>query len=200
MPSKKQKNEKNNEFDTSKNDEYNDDVHFEESEHNSIGSLENLRNKLKKCQKERQEYLDGWQRTKADLINARKEFERQRGEYVTHAREGLLEELLPVVDSFDMAFSNKEAWEKVDKNWRMGVEYIHSQLMKVLTENGVKVLEPIGETFDPKVHDSVESVQTDDPKLDHTIVHVRQRGFELHGKIVRPPKVVVYVYQTSDPK
>ena len=192
----KAKKHTNTEFDIIKNDEYNDDVQIEGVEGEMhVDALKKLRKKLRACQSEKQEYLDGWQRAKADLINAKKDFEKQKRDYITFAREGLLEEMLTVVDSFDMAFSNKEAWEGVDKNWRMGVEHIYSQLMRVFTDNGLEILDPIGEKFDPQQHTSVDVEQTDNKKQEDNIASVRQKGYMLHGKIFRSPKVTVFTYK-----
>ena len=129
--------------------------------------VKDLREKLKKALAEKQEYLDGWQRTKADFINARKREEASRQELVKFATENILTEISPVLDSFTMAFSNKEAWEKVDKNWRMGVEHIYSQLKGVLEQNGFKEFDPQGEMFDPMKHHAVEAVPTDQKDDDH---------------------------------
>jgi molecular chaperone GrpE len=97
-------------------------------------AVKDLREKLKKAIAEKQEYMDGWQRSKAEFINARKRDEESRKEIIKFANEGLLMDIVPVLDSFTMAFSNKEAWEKVDQNWRIGVEHIYSQL------KGIKLL------------------------------------------------------------
>jgi molecular chaperone GrpE (heat shock protein) len=63
--------------------------------------------------------FSGWQRAKADLLNARKRDEEEKKEYIKFANERMIEDLLPVLQSFDMAMGNKEAWEKADKNWRI---------------------------------------------------------------------------------
>src|SRR3989338_4076705 len=93
------------------------------AEENAALAVKKLREKLKICEQERQEYLSGWQRAKADLINARKRDEEGMRELAKFANEGLIVELIPVLDSFEMAMKNKEAWDKVEKNWRVGVEY-----------------------------------------------------------------------------
>lgn len=183
------------EFDNILNDEYNDDIQIEEEGMTEAVVLKKLRKRLTDCQNEKQEYLDGWQRSKADSINVRKDLEKQKQEYVVFARAGLLEEIIPVVDSFDMAFSNKEAWEKVDENWRKGVQYIYSQLIKVLTDNGISLVDPVDEKFDPKHHTSVEIAETDDEAKDGYIAEVRQRGYALYDKVIRVPKVIVFSYK-----
>jgi molecular chaperone GrpE len=105
----------------------------------------------------------------------------------------MVEDLLPVLDAYDMAFSNKEAWEKVDKNWRMGVEYINQQLVKALGENNVAEIPiALGDKFDHNIHEPIENVATEDPTLDHTIQKVIQKGYKSGDKILRPARVNVW--------
>lgn len=164
---------------------------------NPIAKLKQLREKLKKCEAERMEYLAGWQRAKADLINARKRDEEDKKEFVKYANEDLIGEILTVLDSFDMAFANKEAWEKVDANWRVGVEYIYSQLLSSLERFNLKVINPAGQKFDPNHHVSIESIPVTDKSQDDMIVRVVQKGYELNGKIIRAPKVEVGEFKGS---
>ncbi|MDE1874735.1 MAG: nucleotide exchange factor GrpE [Patescibacteria group bacterium] len=140
---------------------------------------------------ERDEYLAGWQRAKADFANAKKRMEDAMAEYRTMANEGLIEELLPVLSSFEMAFSNKEAWEKADRNWRMGVEHIYSQIKSVLANNGLKEIDPIGKPFDHNIHEAVRHEHTDDAAKNGTITEVIEKGYMLGTKLIRPAKVVV---------
>ncbi len=146
---------------------------------------------LEKALAERDEYLAGWQRAKADFANAKKRHEESMKEYRVVANESLIEELLPVLQSFEMAFSNKEAWEKADKNWRAGVEYIYNQLKGVIEQNGVKELNPIGQKFDPAVHEAMKYEATDDKSKEGTIISVIEKGYLLGSKLIRPAKVVV---------
>ena len=158
---------------------------------NPAAKIKQLREKLKKSEAERMEYLSGWQRAKADLINARKRDEEDKKDFVKYANEDLISEFLSVLDSFDMAFANKEAWEKVDKNWRVGVEYIYSQLLSALERFNLKVINPVGQKFDPNHHVSIEGVEVTDKAQDGMIVSVVQKGYELSGKVIRAPKVRV---------
>ena len=97
---------------------------------------------------------------------------------------------MPALDSFHIAFGNKEAWEKVDLNWRMGVQYIYSQLIGALENNGITLIEPkVGEPFDTQRHESIATVPTDKESENHTVADVVQKGYSLHGKIVQPAKV-----------
>ena len=147
---------------------------------------------LEKVTSERDEYLNGWQRAKADFVNAKKQHETALKEYRTMANEGLIEEILPVLQSFEMAFGNKEAWEKVDKNWRAGVEYIYTQLKTVVEQNGLEAVSPLGLIFDPMLHEAVRFEITDDAKKANTVSAVIEKGYKLGGKLIKPAKVVVW--------
>ncbi|MCC2630757.1 MAG: GrpE protein molecular chaperone GrpE [Candidatus Paceibacter sp.] len=160
-------------------------------------TVKDLREKLKKAIAEKQEYMDGWQRTKADFVNARKREEEARKEMVKFANEDLLMQITPVLDSFTMAMSNKTAWENVDKNWRMGVEYIYSQLKGILEQNGFSEFDPTGETFDPVKHHAIETVEVSEESQDHKVIEVVQKGYLLNGKIVRPASVKIGEYKKS---
>lgn len=165
-----------------------DSVVVEESAGEAIKSL---REKLKKAVAEKQEYLTGWQKDKAEFVNARKRDAAERLDIVKYANMGLVEELVPVLNSFDMAMGNKDAWEKADKNWRIGVEYIANQLRKVLTDNGLVEIDPIGKAFDAARDEAISYESVADEKLDHVVVKVIQKGYSLNGKPVKAPKVIL---------
>lgn len=175
-----------------------DDIVFEEEESASLDGgqqVKKLRTRLKKCTEDKQEYLDGWQRSKADFVNLKKEHAEQIERLKKIANEDMMHELLPVIESFNMAFANEEAWEAVDENWRRGVEYIHTQFMNVLEEKGLKAINPIGQKFDHNKHDSVEMVDMDNKEKTDIIAEVVQKGYELNGKVLKPAKVKVYNFK-----
>ncbi len=161
-------------------------------------AVKDLREKLKKAIAEKQEYMNGWQRAKADFVNARKREDESRREMAKFATEDILMQITPVLDSFTMAFNNKEAWEKVDKNWRMGVEYIYSQLKGVLEQNGFTEFDPIGEKFDALRHHAIETVPVADQSQDHTVVNVVQKGYLLNGKVIRPASVKIGEFKNAE--
>ena len=178
----------------------NEDKDFEIVEEEAQSSFSNpdikkLKEKLKKCNEERQEYLTGWQRDKADFINARKKDEEYYSDKAKIAREDIIAQLLPVIDSFDMAFANKEVWESLDSNWRKGVEYIHAQLLKILEDNGLSKIESHGTVFNPTMHESTGEVETKKKEEEGTIVEVVRMGYMIGGKVVRPLQVKVGVYK-----
>ena len=154
-----------------------------------------LREELKTCRKEKEEYLTGWQRAKADYINLQKELDSTRLNISIVAREKMARNLMPALDSFDMAFQNKESWEKVDPNWRMGVEYIYSQFMTGLADSGIEKIDQIGVKFDPNLHHSISAVETEKEEQDHTIESIIQVGYKIGERVVRPARVNIYEYK-----
>lgn len=151
-----------------------------------------LREKIKVLQKEKTEYLDGWQRARADYANLVKSADDDKKRLRGMIEESFIEELLPVVDSFSLAMNNKESWEKVDANWRTGVEYIYAQLMNTLKDKGFSVFGMVGDNFDPALHEAVSETETEDAALDHTVSAVLQQGYKLGESILRPARVSVY--------
>jgi molecular chaperone GrpE len=152
--------------------------------------IKKLREKLAKAEAERTEYLDGWQRAKADFVNARREEAKEREGFLKFMKEAVLMDFVPLADHFERAFSHKEAWEKVDKNWRIGVESIYSELMQILEGNGLKRIGKIGEKFDPRIHEAVGSSGTEGENSEETVAEV-ENGYEMCGKVLRPAKVKI---------
>src|SRR6185369_9595764 len=151
----------------------------EDGEEDLKKTLKKFREDLKVCRKEKEEYLTGWQKERADFANYKKGEDDRRAMFSEAARERILSSFLSVMDSFNMAFNNREAWEKVDENWRRGVEYIYSQMNAVFEEFGVKPIGEAGEIFDPNIHQSIELVATDKKELDHKVSSVIQRGYKM---------------------
>lgn len=177
---------------SSNSDIIDDDMDIEYSEDDAREEIKKLKVKIKELQKESSDNLLGWQRTKADYVNAQKEAEKSRGELIKYANESFVAELLPALDAFDMAMANKEAWEKVDSAWRSGIEYIYSQILKTLENAGVKQENPSGQKLDVTKHNPVATEQTDDDSKKGTIASVIQKGYTMHGKEIRPASVKVY--------
>ena len=97
-----------------------------------------------------------------------------------------------------MAMSNKEAWEKADKNWRVGVEYILSQLKKALSDAGLEEVDPLGKRFDPVRDEAAEYVPVESEDKHHVVLHVIQKGYVLSGRPMRPPKVKVGEFKKAE--
>lgn len=180
-----------------------EDIKFDENidedgSQDQMALVKKLREKIKKLEEKAQEYLTGWQKERADSINLKKRLEEEKKDFAKFAKEDIATEIIPVLDSFESAFKNKEAWEKVDKNWRVGVEYIHTQLVNVLGNHGVSIINPIGQLFDPQRDEAVETLEVDKKEDDHKVVEVVSVGYKLQDKIIRAPKVKVGEYKDSN--
>jgi molecular chaperone GrpE len=175
--------------------ENNDDISFEEDTENTAPDYANkiskLKEKIKELEEKCSEYLLGWQKDKADFINLRRKDEEAKKGIVEFAKTNLITEILPVLDSFEMAMKNKEVWEKVDANWRVGVEYINTQLLGILESNGLKKINPLGEVFDPQRDEAMEMIEVKETEKDHKILEVIQSGYKIGDIIIRPAKVKV---------
>ena len=182
--------------------EVHEDVSFEEvneeGEVDARTTIKKLREKIKKLEAEKQEYLDLSQRTRADYANFKKEVESNRALDRKFATKRFIEDLLPVLDAYDMAQANKEAWEKVDQNWRVGIEYIFGQLRSVLEKEGVTQFGKVGDIFDPKLHESIEIVTVDDETKNDTIVKILQNGYKMHDSILRPARIHVGHFEKKE--
>src|SRR3989344_3733384 len=119
--------------------EFNDD-----GEEDLKKTLKKLRADLKQAKKEKEEYLTGWQKERANFINYKKDEENRKTLFSEAVRERILTRFLTLLDSFNMAMGNREAWEKVDSNWRVGIEHIYSDLNKIFEEYGVKAVGEMG--------------------------------------------------------
>lgn len=138
-----------------------------------------------RCNREREEYLAGWQRAKADFSNYQKDEARRNQEFAKWALASFTRELLSVLDSFEIALT-----EIKKESDTMGLKLIRSQFVSVLSKHG---LEPIsaekGDKFNPEFHEAVLHEPVDQPE--DTILEEVQRGYCLHDRILRPSKVKV---------
>ncbi len=139
-------------------------------------------------QRQRDEFHDRWLRKSAEFDNYRKRVDRERREQADQAITDLLEELLLVVDDFDLA-STVEAGEG-SAGYRKGVELIHAKLNDVLRKRGVRPIEALGTDFDPNLHQAVIHESSPDHREGEVIGELR-RGYVIGDKLLRPAMVKV---------
>jgi len=182
--------------------EHEDDVvefeYNEDGEEDLKKTLKKLRVDLKQAKKEKEEYLTGWQKERAEFMNYKKQEDDRKAMVSESLRERILTRFLAVIDSFNMAFANKEAWEKVDAGWRKGVEYIYAQMQGVFEEYGVKPVGIVGEAFDPFLHEPVEMLETDKKEDDHKVAVVIQQGYKLGERVIRPARVNLFEFKDKE--
>lgn len=180
-----------------------DDVSFESTDSEGVEEskdlkIKKLREELEKVKKEREEYLIGWQRAKADYVNQSKAHIEEKTELLKSASKRTVLSILPALDTYDLAKQNEESWNSIDSNWRMGVEYIFQQLLSGLENEGLKKFGTAGDVFNPTLHQSVEAIPVYDKMKDNTVISVLQSGYMLHEKVIRPARVNVGIYKEEN--
>jgi molecular chaperone GrpE len=172
--------------------EFNDD-----GEEDLKKTLKKFRADLKVAKAQSTEYLTGWQKERAEFANYKKGEEDRRTHLSGILKEDMLTRFLSVMDSFNMAFADRAAWEKVDPNWRKGVEYIYTQMNSIFEEYDVKPVGVVGEPFDPAMHQSMQMTPTDKKADDHKVSEVIQKGYKLGSRVIRPARVNVFEYKET---
>lgn len=146
-----------------------------------------LRAELEKLQAERNLLLDRMARLQAEFDNARKRAAREQQEYKDFALADALKNLLPIVDSFDRALQTKV---QKPEDFRAGVELIRKQFQDALEKLGLRPIPAEGEPFDPRLHEAIEMVDSNEVK-DHHVLDELQRGYKLKDRLLRPSMVRV---------
>ena len=131
--------------------------------------------------------MNGWRRAKADYSNLKKETEEKQKNFLEMANAALLMEVLPIYDNIKKALNSLPA----DQNnaWTEGVRQIKKQLEAFLKDYGIEEIKTVGEKFNPEFHEAIEAVEGKDSGI---IVEEIQKGYKLHGKVIRASKVKIY--------
>ncbi len=130
-----------------------------------------------------QEHINQLQRIQAEFENYKKRMEKEKEYHSNYAKADLIKDLLPILDSFDLALKAIE-----DKKAQEGIRLVHSQLQKVMENEGVKAIESQG-ALDPFKHEVV--LQKESEKEDGEILEEVQKGYLLKDKVLRTSKVIV---------
>ncbi len=148
------------------------------------------REELEKAKAQAAEYLDGWQRARAELSNARKRFEKDRSEAGQFATASLLRKILPVLDDVDRAI--KTVPDDLRQHpWVDGVTLIQRKFQTVLESEGVKPIEvKPGDPFDPTQHEAMTHEESEERKEGEIIAEV-QKGYRFRAEVLRPALVRV---------
>jgi molecular chaperone GrpE len=152
-----------------------------------VEPFEEKDDRIAELERERGEYLDSLQRLKAEFDNFRKRTARESAALSARASEGLVKELLPVLDDLERALVAAEDHEEA--KLEDGVRLVHRALADVLTRAGLAEIETDG-AFDPHVHEALlaQSVDGTEPG---SVVQVLQKGYRLGDRVLRPARVVV---------
>ena len=161
------------------------EAHEEIEEEEVIAEIAQFEADLATLQRERDEWLDTTRRLQADFENYRKRVVREQTALVERASEGLLEQLLPVLDNFELALQSIGAEQE---QVRKGVELVYADLIGVLERNGLERIAAEGAPFDPNEH---EAVMQDSGAGEPHVAETMRTGYRLKGRVLRPAMVRV---------
>jgi len=152
-------------------------------------SFRETREELDKCRKERDEYLSGWQRAQADFIN----YKKMEMDTIDEARENAANEIiLEVLRIFDILELAKKRIPDEDRNskWVQGIFAIGDRFQKFLKDRHIEEINPLGEDFNPRMHEAVEQINSGGES--GKVIEVVEKGYaKIGGKLLRPAKVKV---------
>ena len=159
--------------------------------------IKELKKKLEELERQKDEYLSGWRRTRANFLNYQKDELERVGELIKYAGTGLVLKLLPILDNFEIAEKKIEKELKNDESIK-GILQIKTQMKDFLKSQGVEEIKAIGQKFDPQLHEIIEEVVPSEASAKEgkniksgIIIEEIQKGYKLHGKVLRPAKVKV---------
>jgi molecular chaperone GrpE len=151
------------------------------------GSVATVGSEVEKLRAERNDLFERLARLQAEFDNYRKRAAKENAEYRDYAVSDAARSLLPVIDSFTLALKNTAA---KPEDLRKGVELIFKQLQDVLQKLNIERVPAQGEPFDPRVHEAIEMVETNDAP-DHHVLEELQPGYRIKGRLLRPAMVRV---------
>jgi molecular chaperone GrpE len=160
-----------------------------EGEQSTSGEPAARQAELEQARAQAAEYLDGWQRARAEFANYKRRVETEREELRRSSTQALLLKLLPVVDDFERAFQTLPP-ELKDVPWVEGMRMILRKLHSILDSENVTPIEAAGQPFDPLWHDAVMQEETT-KYPDNYVMEELQRGYRLGERVLRPARVKV---------
>ena len=149
-------------------------------------TVADLKEQVEEMTAQRDEYLAGWQRAKADFINYKKDEANRAIEVTRYGSVDLIKDLISVIDNFDLALRTLEKAGPVEK----GIYLIRTQIEDILKKRGLtKINIKEGDAFDPATAEALAEIMGDKPA--GTVLEVIEQGYQLHEKVLRPARVIV---------
>lgn len=147
-----------------------------------------LRQEVETLRAQSDDYLEQWRRTAADFANFKRRSEQDRAEIAKLFNEGLVKQLLPILDNFERALAAVPD-DIRSTSWVEGIALTDKQLHSALEKEGLCAIEAIGQPFDPNVHEAVAHGPSDAPE--DQVIEEFQKGYKLHDRVIRPSMVKV---------
>jgi len=149
-----------------------------------------LRQELEQARAQADEYLDGWKRSQAELVNYRKRVERDAADVKVNAVCQVSTRWVSVLDDFERALADRGKTQNLEQ-WADGIELIYRKGLAALEAEGVTPIEPpAGTEFDPNVHEAVSREMCTD-REDGEILETVHRGYRIGDRVLRPAQVRV---------
>lgn len=161
----------------------------EQGADSNSGSEINLLEELASAQAQATKNQDLMLRAVADLENYRKRAQREKESLKEFATEGILQDLLPVLDNLKMGLKATQEHTSA-KDISKGFEMVYEQILQVFEKHGVKEINPSNEAFDPNLHDCVSQMPSAEVE-EGKVAEVIRSGYQLHSRLLRPATVVV---------
>lgn len=180
-----QENNKNSSENIDKNEEA-----FEEQTNQEETMNENSSSEVEELKAELEATGDRYLRLQAELANIKKRNTKEKQDAAKYRSQSLATELLPVIDSLEKALEIEVDDEKAI-NLKKGVEIVYNIMNDALGNEGIKVINPINEPFDPNFHMSIQVQPVEEGQEPDTVVAVMQKGYILNDRILRPAMVIV---------
>ena len=164
-------------------------VEIKEKKSKEEKKIKELEEQLEKAKADLEHWKNEYYRAYADTQNLRKSLEKEHSDIIKYRAMGFIEDLLPVLDSFHMALANEPTSQEL-KNYLVGFQFVYRNLVQVLENEGVKEISPnIGDKFDDKTMNGVDITVQEGPE--NLVAKVYAKGYELHGRLIRPAQVSV---------
>jgi molecular chaperone GrpE len=155
----------------------------------TMDEYEALQNQIEEARSKEKEYIDSWQRERADFMNFKKRVERERELAHANASADVVLKYLVLQDDLERALKSRPS-ESESPAWVEGIEFIYRKLVSLLEKEGIKQIVPEREMFDPTQHEAV--VQEDNPDYESgQIIEVISPGYQMGDRIIRPARVRV---------
>ncbi len=176
-----------------KNKEVKDNTKSKEDKEKTSKKSEKKDKKKSKAEEFEQKYKDvndKYLRLTAEFDNFRKRSLKEKMELVKSAGEDILINILPVVDNFERALNSMNDASKQDAV-KEGIEIIYNNFKEFLSQRGIKEIEATGNDFDTDQHEAITKIPAPEKNQKGKVIDVIEKGYELHGKVIRFAKVVV---------
>ena len=155
----------------------------------NIEEFESMRVKLDEMQSKVDEYLDGWQRSRAEFTNYKKRVEREQAQAHQTAAGNILKHFLDIMDDLDRALKNRPQ-EKDGAEWAAGIELVYRKFLNVLEAEGVKTIDAEGKAFDPNLHEAISHEECEGVP-EGQVIEVVKQGYLLGERVLHPAVVRV---------